>query len=101
MKENIIEDLFEIVKNKGELSEKQNILDSDSKVYTKKINLNLKMEDGLTVKVVALSGFKKDLSDATVRDLRICTTERNGEWCNSYANQLDENFLTKIKDEIL
>lgn len=94
-REFILDEIYSCVLNNGELTEKQDILDSDNKVYTKKIPVDIIL-DKVIIKFISVSGYTKDLSDTSKADVRINIKNYNNDYLNLFNESVDDNILFKI-----
>lgn len=94
-REFILDEIYSCVLKNGELTEKQDILDSDNKVYTKKIPVDI-IIDKVIIKFISVSGYTKDLSDTSKADVRINIKNYNNDYLNLFNESVDDNILFKI-----
>ena len=90
-----MERIYDFIMKKGELSSKQDILDDDNKVYTKKLPVDVKIENAV-IKIVSVSGYEPDLSDTSVNDIRICINNYRNDYLNLFVVSASDLTLGTI-----
>lgn len=91
----ILDGIYSHILEHGELTEKQDILDSDNKVYTKKIPVDI-IIDKVVIKFVSVSGYEKDLSDTSDTDVRVNIKNYNNDYLNLFSTSISDKTLEKI-----
>jgi hypothetical protein len=66
-----------------------------NRVWTKKMPIGVEIQDAREwfenhcFEFVSISGYNRDVSDASINDIRFVFTDRSGEWKTVYANNFD------------
>ncbi len=94
-RDSIIDEIYDYIMKNGAMSSKPDILDNHSRVYTKKILVNIKHND-TTIKVVSVTGYEPDLKDTSDSDIRICFNNYDGKYLNLFARLVKDDTLDKI-----
>ena len=101
-KKEILEKIFNVLMERGAISEKSDILGVDpmeDKVYTKRIKVD-KSIGHVKVVYITITSDDKDFSDASVTNMRVNTKNVYDSWVNFFATQADETVLSKVYQAI-
>lgn len=98
-RELLIKKLYNYVISKGKKTSKPDILNSDDKVYTKKVSVDLKVE-GANVKYISVTGYNADMKDTNSNDLRINIQNFNKRFHNLFVSSISDNLLKKIAEKL-
>jgi hypothetical protein len=91
----MLDEIFNYLMKNGELTSKQDVLDSDNKVYTKKIPVDINV-DKVNIKMISVTGYEPNLSDASKNDIRVCVNNYNKDFLNLFVVSVGDDTLTKI-----
>ena len=94
-RENILNEIYSLILENGVSSEKIDVLEEDSRVYTKKIPVDIIL-DGNKIKFVSVSGYNEDLSDTSHNDLRINILNYSGGFLNLFGTSVSDEVLFDI-----
>ena len=91
----ILDEIFDYLLKNGELTSKQSVIDTDNRVYTKKVPVDIEI-DKVKIKMVSVTGYEADLSDASKTDIRICINNSNKDYLNLFVASISDDTLNKI-----
>lgn len=94
-RDKILNEIYTYLMEKGEKTSKQDVLDSDSKVYTKKIPVDINV-DKVKIKFISVTGYSENLSDTSKSDIRICINNYNKDFLNLFVVSVGDDTLKKI-----
>ena len=92
----ILDEIFDYLMKNGELTSKQSVINTDEKVYTKKVPVDIEI-DKVKIKMVSVTGYESDLSDASKIDIRVCINNCNKDFLNLFVTSVGDDTLDKIR----
>ena len=93
----VLSEIYSRILKNGVFTEKQDVLDPDNRVYTKKIPVEITI-DKVTIKFVSVSGYNKNLSDTSKNDVRINFKNYHNDFLNLFNTSVSDDTLNKILD---
>ena len=98
-RELILNEIYSYILKHGIFTSKQDVLDPDNKVYTKKVPVDITI-DKVVIKFVSVSGYNKDLMDTSKNDIRINIKNYNNDYLNLFNTSVSDNTLMAILNYI-
>lgn len=96
-RKDILNALQSAIIDHGQSTEKIDVLEEDNRVYTKKIPVDIMLDDdGNIIKFASISSYDKEFSDVSVNDIRINIQKYNGDFLNLFAESLSDRVLNDI-----
>ena len=99
----MIEKIFNELIEYGKVTAKPDILGQGSleeKVFTKRIEINKTMDNGIEVVCVTVTSNDATFRDTTPSDMRVNTTNAQDQWCNLFADEAPEEILELVEATI-
>ena len=91
----VLDEIFDYLIKNGELTSKQSVINTDDKVYTKKVPVDIEV-DKVKIKMISVNGYESDLSDASKTDIRVCANNYNKDFLNLFVVSVSDDTLNKI-----
>lgn len=91
----MMEEIYDFIMENGELSSKQDILDEDNNVYTKKIPVDIRINNA-QIRMISVSGYESDLSDTSATDVRLCVNNYRNDYLNLFVVSASDLTLGTI-----
>ena len=102
-KNEVIEKIFNKLIENGKVTSKADILGTDpmeDKVFTKRIEINKTMSNGIEVVCVTVTSNDFTFRDTTSADMRVNTKNPQDQWCNLFADETPEEILELVETAI-
>ena len=100
-KDEVLQELWTMLQDKGKVTGKQSILNEDDKVWTKKLTIDLDDEsEGSYYSVLSVTATSEDFSDALQSDMRVAVVNYQEQYCNNFAKELPIEKLLMIYDKL-
>ena len=102
-KNEVIEKIFNELIENGKITSKADILGTDpmeDKVFTKRIEINKTMSNGIEVVCVTVTSNDLTFRDTTSADMRVNTKNPQDQWCNLFADETPEEILEVVEASI-
>ena len=99
----MIEKIFNELIEYGKVTAKPDILGQGSleeKVFTKRIEINKTMDNGIEVVCVTVTSNDATFRDTTPSDMRVNTKNAQDQWCNLFADETPEEILELVEATI-
>ena len=99
----ITEKIFNELIEYGKVTAKPDILGQGSleeKVFTKRIEINKTMDNGIEVVCVTVTSNDATFRDTTPSDMRVNTKSGLDQWCNLFADEAPEEILELVEATI-